>query len=378
MAEDILRAVSAAEAAAILARIGIEVNPNLDGEVKEERLHQPGRPVPVDVCELAEVGERTATVHVVKGLQRPQEIICLAGEEGEGKTTMQDQMSREMLLGHPVLAFFPIGEMAPERILYVDTHQERPEHERRATDMEGRGLAVPPGRMYWQGTGEPMALDSSAEDRAYLASSIASTGADYLVLDSAEDCVTKPREDIEVRAMFGHLSKLMAEAELKGIMMAGFLRKRAQGEYGRTFDDLFGSRVWKARLSKALYLEGGRLLCFKDRGRDVTPLWPGRAGRYPVASVVRPGLEDDQSIPFVITAETPEEPADVAALEERTIALVTAKPEEFTKTALAEELGGKRKAALAVVNRLVASGQIGPDKRGAKLRIPVGRLLDDV
>ncbi len=121
-----------------------------------------------------------------------------------------------------------------------------------------------------------MALDSSAEDRAYLASSIASTGADYLVLDSAEDCVTKPREDIEVRAMFGHLSNLMANAELKGIMMAGFLRKRAQGEYGRTFDDLFGPRVWKARLSKALYLEGGRLLCFKDRGRDVTPLRPAK------------------------------------------------------------------------------------------------------
>src|SRR5439155_19991932 len=104
--------------------------------------------------------------------------------------------------------------------------------------------------------------------------------------------------------------------------------------FTRRFDDIFGSRHWKGRTSKVLYIEANRIVCFKDRGRDVTPLWPSRAGSYPVATLGRPGLEDDTARPFIISADPPDTSIDHIAVEQKALALVTSQPDHFTKSSL--------------------------------------------
>lgn len=340
-------------------------------EQRTRGAFEEARPPPMDVCDLAVAGESAVADFVISGLQRPREILLVAGEEGDGKTTALDQLSRELIRGEPIWGFFPAGNMRPHAILYMDSHQELPEQQRRAYEMPMRGLDVGSGKIFWQTTGS-LSLPSDPEDRAYLELGLDQARADYLICDAASDLLVDPKDDVEVRQLFDYLSDLIQTRQLLGVVMAGFLRKRPQGEYTRRFDDLFGSRHWKGRASKVLYIEGNRILCFKDRGRDVTPLWPGRIGRYPAATLHRPGLEDDAVPPFLVSADPPGETGvDSIAVEERAIAFVAARPDFYTKSGLADALGIKRKVGWAVVSRLLLDGRLGPNEPRAKLR-PLG------
>src|SRR5438132_1028975 len=82
------------------------------------------------------------------------------------------------------------------------------------------------------------------EDRRWLEDELAKSGAGLMWLDAGGSAVEDPKDDTSVRALFGWLHKLLGDGlEATGLTLHP--RKRAQGEYGRRFDDLFGSREWK-------------------------------------------------------------------------------------------------------------------------------------
>jgi len=72
--------------------------------------------------------------------------------------------------------------------------------------------------------------------------------------------------------------------------------KRAQGgEGGRTFDDLFGSRLWKSRPSAHFWLGYNRLRVWKQRGSYIaTRFGKVKGSRYPFFGLAR--SEDGQTV----------------------------------------------------------------------------------
>lgn len=326
------------------------------------------RPQPVDVTDRA-VRPTSAGRFVVEGLWGEGHVIGIAGEEGEGKSLMADQILRQVLRGEPVLGFFELGELRPRRGLLVDTEMDDTENDVRARDAEARGLTVDPGTLFSVAV-EGLRLDVSSDDQRWLAETVAGLGAEILWLDTGTNAVEDPKDDVAVRPFFDYLNRLKREAGVLAVGLTLQNRKREQGNYGRRFDDLFGSREWKGRLWKALYIEGSRIICWKDRGGHLRRLWPARqADKYPVATLERPGLGDDAAAPFVISAAEPKPDVDEATLREKAIALVTAKPDHYTRTSLADALGGKTQTTRAIVRRLVEDGHLGPNEDRAKLRV---------
>jgi hypothetical protein len=326
----------------------------------------------VDVVDLAAAIQDGAEPMVIGGLQRPRSILAITGEEGEGKTMLSEQLTRELVRGESILGFFPPGDVIPKRVLYVDTHQERPEVEARCRDMDRRGLVVERGRVFWW----LHDLDLTSYGAGELASMVRATGADYLWFDAGSHVVPDPNDTATVNAMFAYLSDLMREYDICGVGMTLFNRKRASGDYSRRFDDLFGSREWKGRVSQALYLEGNRITCWKDRGGHVRQVWPGRAGgRYAYATLLRPGLEDPSAVPFRISTEETGEDFDAEAVAAKALALVEGKPGTYTKSSLADALGVKRERAVQVIAQLLTEGRIGPNEPRKRLSIPATALL---
>jgi hypothetical protein len=238
----------------------------------------------------------------------------------------------------------------------------------RAGDFTARGLEVPSGTMFWLSNSE-INLSDSDEDQAYLANEIRRIGATLLWIDTGNNAVSDPKDDIPVRAFFNYLSRLKREAGVVAVGLTLQPRKRAQGEYSRGFDDLFGSREWKGRLWKALYIDGEKITCWKDRGGHIRRRWPGRSGKYAAASLLRPGLEDPSVVPFRIEATEPPAPVDEDAVKAHALAIVQAEPEVYAKTSLAERLDVRRQDALRLVGQLISEGRIGPHKGRAKLRL---------
>jgi hypothetical protein len=130
-----------------------------------------------------------------------------------------------------------------------------------------------------------------------------------------------------------------------------------------------------------LYVEGSRIVAWKDRGGDLARVWPSRlgAGQYAYATLERPGLADDEAVPFRITATTPEA-VDREALEAEALRRVADEPARYTKTSLADALGGNHDEARGVVGRLIAERRIGPDAPRARLVIeaPAGPLQSEL
>lgn len=199
---------------------------------------------------------------------------------------------------------WPPGERAPKKMLFVDTHQELPEIRGKAREMDHRGLVVPPGRMQWWDAG---ALDIlSTADQGRLKAQVAKCSADFVWIDAGSHLIADSKDDVRVRALFDFLSGLMRTHDVNGVGLTLFPRKKpSQGFSARGFDDLFGSREWKGRLSTLLYLDAGKVISFKDRPGFVRRSWP-KQGRYPTATLERPGLSDPDCIPFRIVAEIPE------------------------------------------------------------------------
>jgi hypothetical protein len=330
------------------------------------------RPDAVDVAALTRWSEDEQQPMVLQHLIPWQSVIAITGEEGEGKTTLADQIVRQMARGDDALGMFEPGDMRASRTLFVDTEQEEAEVRRRVSEMNGRGLRVPEASLFWLWAGG-LNLAASVEDRAYIEDQISYVGADFLWIDAGSNAVEDPKDDGCARAFFNYLSDLMRSHELKAQGLTLHPRKRAQGEYGRRFDDLFGSREFKGRTTKALYLDGGSVIAWKDRGGDLRKVWPNRAGgRYPKALLRRPGMEDETAVPFIVEPGEAEAEIDAEALERKALDLVEEQPEHYTKTTLAEALGGRRIDAIEVVGGLLRAGSLGPDAPRKKLTVQEG------
>jgi hypothetical protein len=321
-----------------------------------------------DLAALPDIGEDDEPL-VINGLLRPGGIVIVVGEEGDGKTTFTDQLCRQLANRDSIMGIWSAGELAPERILFADTHQERGEVLPKAQEMDRRGLSVEPGRVHWWLAGR-MQLDDP-ENRKRLEERIVETGADFLWIDAGAHCVRDPKDDVEVTALFDYLSSLQRGYDLKGIGMTLFPRKRpAQGYTSRTFDDLFGSREWKGRTSVVLYLDASKLVAFKDRPGFLRRSWPKiTGGRYPAAKLERTGLGNEYAVPFHIVAEMPDAEIDREEARAKAIQLVADRPETYSKTSLAGALGIRKGDGLGIVEAMLEEGVIGPRRSGAKLRV---------
>jgi len=328
----------------------------------------PTRPHAVDVARLGREASREPGKMVVNGLIYPQSIIGVTGEEGQGKTMFADQGCRQIARGEAVFGLHDLGELRPKAILFFDTEQEEEEIRRRAAEMDTRGLIVPDGKMFWTWAGG-LNLATSEEDRRYVEGEIERVGADLPWIDAGSNAVLDPKDDIEVKGFFNYLSAITRRYGLLAIGITLHPRKRGAGDYSRRFDDLFGSREWKGRLTKALYMENDKIICWKDRGSHVRRAWPNRVKGCAVARLLRPGLTDDAAVPFVIEAGEPDEEIDAQALEAKAVSMVEAQPGHYSKTSLANALGGRKEDALQTVSRMIREGKLGPDEARAKLSV---------
>jgi hypothetical protein len=342
-------------------------NPFSEAFANRRAIEQSQRDELYDVSDLGFVTDEPEPM-VIDGLLRPRGIIGIVGEEGDGKTTFADQFARQVSRDEPVLSVWNPGPLAPKRVLFIDTHQELPEIRAKAGEMDRRGLVVPRNRMLWWDAG-PLDILAAA-DRDRLEAQVERCSVDFVWIDAGSHLVADSKDDVQVRGLFDFLSDLMRTRDLRGVGLTLFPRKKpSQGFTGRGFDDLFGSREWKGRLSTLLYLNAGKIVAFKDRPGFVRRSWP-KQGRYPTATLERPGLSDPDCVPFRILAEVPEdEHIDRERMAETALALVADKPDHFTKTSLAESLGCKLQDGLSVVGSLLAEVRIGPDRARAKLRI---------
>ena len=349
------------------ARSGAAVDDH-EEELERREHDDPEGDAAFDLAYLPETSDGEGPM-VVEGLLRSRGVIGVVGEEGEGKTTFADQFCRQLARGESVMEVWDPGELRPERILFVDTHQERPEILAKAREMDLRGLATDPGRMFWWDAGPLDLLEE--RDRLRLSAQIAAVGADFVWIDAGSHLVADSKDDVQVTALFDHLSSLMRDRDLKGVGVTLFPRKRpSQGFAGRAFDDLFGSREWKGRQSIVLYLDTSKVIAFKDRPGFLRRSWPKPpGGRYPVAKLERPGLSDPRSVPFRIIAAVPDDIADAEALKATALRLVGENPDRFTKNSLAQAMGGRKSDALDAIGSLVGNSQIGPDRDRAKLHV---------
>jgi len=324
----------------------------------------------IDVMRLAAEQGDAEERFVTRGLIPEGSIILVAGEEGQGKTMLADQICRQVARQERVLGFFPRGRLPTPRILLVDVEQERAEAGRRSREMNRRGLEVPPDSLFW--VCQPEGLDLAEDDQLDLLRKIClDLQIGLLWLDSGTNLVADPMDDSCVKQFFNNLARLSEGCSLAAIGITHHLRKRTAAQHTRRFDDLFGSRQWKGRPSKILYIERNRIVAWKDRGGHLRDVWPVQGAGEAQAVLERPGLDDPKAVPFRVSPK----PISISGglpgddLEEKALRLVGESPDTHTKTALAGKIGGRRTTALDVVDKLVKEGRIGPDTPKAKLSL---------
>jgi hypothetical protein len=296
-------------------------------------------------------------------------VLGIAGEEGDGKTLMAEQMIRQMLRGEKILGFFDLGEAAPKTVLFIDTEMEEEDTAERHADMVQRGLDVSSGSLYSVAAGG-LALDNP-DDLAYIEREIRRVNPDLVWIDSAVNAVSEAEEGTKVKLFFNNLSKLQRTSGVQGIGLTLHTRKGGkQGNNRKKFDDLFGSREYKGRLNTVLFIQDGTIWAWKNRGGRLNKMFKKEAGQRPYAVLNRPGLADETVPPFTISL--PDEMASAAdenGDEKAIVAFLADHPDEYTKSALADAVGGRRRDRLNAIARLQGEGVIVPNKERAKLRL---------
>jgi hypothetical protein len=331
------------------------------------------RPRAFDIAKSAELFQQRPML--IEDLLGERGILFIAAEEGGGKSTAVDQLARELLTDNPVWGMFRPGDAAPGRILMIHTEMDEPEVREQAADSEARGLAVAEEKLFTLCAGG-LDLAKSADDRNFIEAEIRRLRPEMIILDSASNAVVRPQEDEDVRAFFNWLSLVHNQLGVRGTVIVGHPRKQGHERHARRFDDLFGSREWKGRVSKALWLEGSTFRVWKDRGGHLSRRFGRRNGRqYAEANLARPGLENQSSVPFVVSPLLSEE-EERTKDEDKVLAFVLTHPAEFTKSALAKALGGNKQKTLTVIGDLIKDRRLGPDKHGAKLGV-VSESHDD-
>jgi hypothetical protein len=331
---------------------------------RARRWTEEGAPRAIDVTTLS---NRPPRAQIIKGLWPVKSVLGIAGEEGDGKTLLAEQILRQLMRGERPLGFFEGGEAVPQTVLFVDTEMEEDDAAERNAEMEVRGLRVVPGQLHWLSAGR-LALDDPV-DIAFVASEATRVGADLLWIDSGINAVSEAEEGVAVKSLFNNLSRLMREQELLGIGLTLHTRKRAQGVKDRRFDDLFGSREWKGRLNTLLYIEANRVTSWKNRGGRLATLWPSHSGKRPHAILDRPGLVDEMAVPFIVTLSEDGGEAVTAEVADKIREILDAEPDTHTKTSLVQAVGARKTNALEIISQLQTDGAVVPNQARAKLRL---------
>lgn len=313
------------------------------------------RPDAFDITTRATDGPRPC---IVEGLWAAGSILTITAEEGFGKTMWADQLLRQLLRDEKPFDFFTAGAVQVGRVLFVDTEMEPEDGQERNAEMIRRGLGVDPDRYFWV---YPTGLDlSQSTDARWLERQVVRAGASVVWIDSGANAVPNPADEEQVKPMFNNTSRLMRSTDVAGIAMTLHNRKRAQGSKGRRFDDLYGAREWKGRSSVVLYAEGDRIQAWKDRGGRLRQSWGIAPDKnYPEATLERPGLADDDAVPFRIARrEWAAEPSQRDALAESVREVLAEHPGVYAKSALHEKLGVRKQTAMAVVDDMIADGEV--------------------
>lgn len=140
-------------------------------------------------------------------------------------------------------------------------------------------------------------------------------------------------------------------------------RKRAQNaEGGRTFDDLFGSRLWKSRPSAHFWLGYNRLTVWKQRGAYIaTRFGKVKGSRYSFFGLARSEDGPTVALPPENAKEAEKRRSD--QLTESIVSTVRDNPGFYAKGTLASEVkGASREKKLAEIDRLIGTGVLGHDK----------------
>jgi len=164
------------------------------------------RPHPIDVNALS---SRRASPEsfVIDDLLTRGGVIEIAGEEGEGKTMLAEQIVRQTVRAEAVAGFFGVPDGVVRRAVFLDTEMEETDGEARSKDFDARGLQVPDGTMFWLSYSD-INLSDSAEDQGYLLEQVGTLQAQLLWIDTGGNAVSDPKDDVAVRAFFNYLSRL--------------------------------------------------------------------------------------------------------------------------------------------------------------------------
>jgi AAA domain len=268
-------------------------------------------------------------------------ITTVAGEEGEGKSYSVDEAAREMIRREPVWGCFEPGDVPVERVLVIHTEMSQEDVDEQADDLDARGLNVPDGTLFYKYMEDVNLLDT--RDRENIENEIRLRRPDVIILDSASNAVPRPKEDEDVNPMFNWFSRVLRRLGVKAIIIVAHVTKQGGGQWTRRmFDDLFGSRVWKGRPVKILWLDDNELWVWKDRGGHLRRrLGPCTVrGIKAKAKLERPGLDNPYANPPTAINPLPSEAEQLQELDEKIVEFVSENPDEYPKTALAKELGG--------------------------------------
>lgn len=234
-------------------------------------IHADEQPIRIDA-----LGEPGAPVKFVADALLPEgQVVLLCGEEGAGKSYIAWQIAGELTRGVPVLGAFAVP--SPVRsVLIVDVEQS-PEDVRIIRDeMVARGTIDPDAPIYF--------LDANGrvfdnpDDFVWLVRTVQAVRPEVLILDTMTDAVSDPKNDEVVRALKFLCGRFLREEGVRVVI--GLAQPRKLGGDGgrRTFDSLFGSRMWKSFCSAAFWLTSDRLSVWKQRGRYVEKRWPKEPG----------------------------------------------------------------------------------------------------
>jgi len=300
---------------------------------------------------------------LVEDLLREHQIITLAGEEGAGKSTLAHEIAHGLINGTV------LGEHAApsgiERVLIVDVEQTEDDAAVIREDLLERGIKIHDSVFWLDAHGR--ALDTDEAQR-WLWEQVNIIEPHVIIVDTATEAVTKPRDDESVKAFFRVLGGLLRRGGVRGIILLGQARKRSQEAEGdRAFDDLFGSRVWKGRSSAVFWIEGETFTVWKQRPNLLEKRWGGKDGRkYAQGRLIRTEGET------LLLGPLGQEDRRTSIIE-----TVREHPGQYSKTGLIKEHFNitsdlERARWARDVDNLVATGVLDDSAQYKKLRVVEG------
>jgi hypothetical protein len=315
-----------------------------------------------DIVRLCDVGQdsEAGMSFLVEDLIPDGQFALLCGEEGMGKTWLAYQIAGQATAGVPVLGMFDVPR--PIRsVLIIDVEQTERDIEIARNEMYRRSVLRPESPVYFAMGALGRHFDDQ-EDLAWLVEKLGLVRPELLILDTATDAVSKPTDDESVRPLVEALTKAIQDRDVRAVIGLAQPRKRAQGaEGGRSFDDLFGSRLWKSRPSAHFWLGYNRLTVWKQRGSYIGKRFgKQKNARYPFFGLVRSEDGPTEALAPESAEEAEKRKSDL--LTENIIKTVRDNPGAYAKGTLATAVkGASREKKLAEIDRLKATGVLGQD-----------------